>query len=65
MVGVTTAASEKPFRTREHRRERRAVHVALRTGGPLPDPRGFGDPWAGEKDGKQFLAAPEPRDLRK
>ena len=65
VVGVAKAESDKPFKVREHRRERRAVKAALKADGPLPDPRAFGNPWASEKDGKQFLADPEPRDMRK
>jgi hypothetical protein len=65
IVGMTTAETDKPYKALEHRRERRAVKVALRADEPLPDRRAFGDPWDGDKDGKQFLADPEPRDLRK
>ena len=65
IVGITTAETDKPFKATERRRERRAVKAALKADGPLPDPRAFGNPWAGEKDGKQFLADPEPRDMRK
>ena len=65
IVGVTTAETDKPFKAREHRRERRAVKVALGADEPLPDRRAFGDPWKGDKDGKQFLDEPDPRDMRK
>ena len=65
VVGVAKAESDKPFKVREHRRERRVVKAALRTDDPLPDRRAFGDPWNGDKDGKRFLDAPAPRDMRK
>lgn len=65
IVGMTTAETDKPFKAMEHRRERRAVEAALRADAPLPDRRAFGNPWAADKDGKQFLADPDPRDMRK
>jgi hypothetical protein len=65
IVGMTTAEADKPSKAMEHRRERRAVKAALKADGPVPDPRAFGNPCASEKDGKQFLADPEPRDMRK
>ncbi|HEV7305186.1 hypothetical protein [Ensifer sp.] len=52
--GVTTAESDKPFKKREHRRERRAVADALAKGDELPSAKAFGDPWSGEKDGKLY-----------
>jgi hypothetical protein len=51
IVAVTSAVTDKPFKAAEHRRERRAVKVSLKTAAPLPDPRTFGDPWHGDKDG--------------
>ena len=52
IAGVTTAESDKFFKTTEHRRERRAVRVAIRAGEETPPPKAFGDPWRGHKDGK-------------
>ena len=63
IVGMTTAATDKP-QAMEHRRERRAVQVALRADAPVPDPRAFGNPWTATRT-KQWLADPEPRDMRK
>lgn len=62
-VGMTTAESDKPFKVREHRRERSAVRDALATGGDLPHPKAFGNPRSSEKDGKQYWS--DPRALRK
>ena len=62
---MTTAETDKPFKMAEHRRERRAVKAALKAAAPLPDPVAFGNPWASEKDGKQYLDEPGPPDLRK
>jgi hypothetical protein len=64
IVGVTTAASDKRFKKAEHSRERAAVRVALAQGEDAPSPRAFGDPWFGEKDGKQYVPG-SARVLRK
>jgi len=64
IVGITTAEGDKSFKVREHRRERRAVNVALRSGQEPPAPEQFGDPWHGEKDGKHFVPD-RPEFLRK
>lgn len=63
IVGMTTAETDKPFKEREHRRERRRVRVSLRSGDAIPHPKQFGNPWASEKDGKQYWN--NPRALRK
>lgn len=55
IVGMTTAESDKPFKIAEHRRERRSVRAAVRQLEDAPDPKEFGNPWHGEKDGKQWL----------
>lgn len=57
------ADSEKEYKEGEHRRERRAVKVAVRQGDETPDPKEFGDPWKGPKDGKQYWN--HPRAYRK
>ena len=62
--GVSTAPSDKPFKASEHGRERAAVRQALANGTDAPDPKLFGDPWRGEKDGKQY-APDRPDILRK
>ncbi|GBD49096.1 hypothetical protein [Methylopila sp. Yamaguchi] len=49
---VTTAESDEAFKVREHRRERRAVAIALAGGTEPPALKAFGDPWDGDKDGK-------------
>jgi hypothetical protein len=65
ILPVTSAASDKPFKEQEHRRERRAVKIVLETRGEVPHRRTYGDPWRGDKDGKRFLDEPAPRDMRK
>lgn len=65
MRGVTTATSDKFFKTKEHRRERRAVRVALEVGHELPLSKGFGDPWNGHKDGKLWWGNSWPEVYRK
>lgn len=64
--GTTTAASDKPFKQQEHRRERAALRrVNIVTNDPLST-RQFGNPWRGEKDGKQwFDAERHPEIMRK
>lgn len=54
--GATTARSDKPFKTREHRRERHTVKTALSVGSQVPHSKEFGDPWKSEKDGKIYWA---------
>jgi hypothetical protein len=64
--GVTTARSEKRFKSAQHRSERRTARVALRTGRPLPDPREFGNRWCGPKDGRAWYGSDcSPELLRK
>lgn len=55
ITGFTTADSDKSFKQQEHSRERAAIRDALRTDKEvLPHPKGFGDPWDSEKDGKLY-----------
>ena len=61
---VTVAESDKAFKERERRRERRAVSIALETGGEIPATKAFGDPWKGDKDGKRW-APDDPKIRRK
>lgn len=65
IVGIATADSEKAFKAREHRRERRSVATALAAGEDPPEPKAFGNPWAGDKDGKQWIGDRHPHLLRK
>lgn len=68
IVGVTTMPSDKPFKKQEHQRERSAVKAKLKhtvDGDSLPPSKAFGDPWKGEKDGKQYLPDGERKDLKK
>lgn len=59
IFAVTTAPSDKAFKAAEHRRERRAVKIAVRLEREIPGRQEFGDPWHGDKDGK--LYQPERR----
>lgn len=54
-VGMTTATSEKQFKSRAHRKERAAVRAAITHGEDPPAAKLFGDPWLGDKDGKQYV----------
>jgi hypothetical protein len=65
IAGLTTADSDKAFKEAEHRRERRAAKATIKAGGEPTDPKAFGNPWAGEKDGKQWLSARLPELRRK
>jgi len=57
--------SDKPFKRVEHRRERRAVKVALAASEDPPHPKVFGNPWDSCKDGKYHMSDPGPKDMRK
>ena len=59
--GITTAESDKPFKSAENRRRRRAEKIAISRGDDPPDSRLFGDPWRSPKDGK----ARRPHTIRK
>ena len=65
IIGITTAESDKPFKQREHQRERSAAKIAIARGDdPLP-PKAYGNPWSAEKDGKQYISDRWPEILRK
>jgi hypothetical protein len=52
---MTTAESDKRFKKAEHKRERRKLKAADLTEETPPGPKAFGNPWSGEKDGKQRI----------
>lgn len=54
IVGITTAKTDKPFKQREHRRERAAARNALAARADMPHAKQFGDASDGDKDGKQY-----------
>lgn len=56
--GITTAQTDKPFKRREHSRERAAVRDALVAGRDAPHPKTFGNPWSSDKDGKKYWDDP-------
>ena len=59
------AASDKAFKAAEHRRERRAVKIAVGMEREVPGGRLYGDPWHGDKDGKLFRPERRGRGMRK
>lgn len=64
--GWTMAESDKPYKQREHRRERAAMRSMDLTTDEPPSSRRFGNPHFGEKDGKQwFDPKRHPKDMRK
>ncbi len=66
IFGMTTNDSEKDFKQQEHQRERAAVRTALQSDADLlPDPKEFGNPWAGPKDGKNYWKDAKPSNMRK
>ena len=65
IVAMTKAGSEKPDKTLAHRAERTAVRDALAADREAPGGKLFGDPWKGDKDGKQYIAWRWPELLRK
>jgi hypothetical protein len=52
---MTKADSDKRFKTAEHRRERRKLKETDLTDDMPADSKTFGNPWASEKDGKQWI----------
>lgn len=57
-AGNTTAASDKPWKRIEHRRERSVVRRMLLDGygdEDLPHTKEFGNPWSAPKDGKHRI----------
>ena len=64
IIPMISAESDKQFKRQEHRRKRAHVRAALARGDEdMPAPKLFGDPWDGDKDGKQYVT--DPRLLRK
>ena len=62
--GIAIADSDKPYKTAEHRRERRQATAALRHG-EEPPATDYGNPYHAPKDGKQFWQDPDPKWMRK
>lgn len=57
ICGMTTKASDRPFKKAEHKRERRAVNARDLTLDEPPAGKEFGNPWGAPKDGKQWINA--------
>lgn len=57
--------SDKVHKVMSHRAERRAVSAALASDDGPPHPLAFGNPWAGDKDGKRYWTGAEAKDMRK
>lgn len=66
ITGMTTAESDKRFKKAEHKRERRKLKATDLTDETPPDPRTYGNAWASEKDGKQWIdPETDPKLMRK
>jgi hypothetical protein len=66
ITGVTTAESDKNFKIKAHRRERAALRALDISSQEPQSSKVFGNPWRGDKDGKQrFDAAMCPQLMRK
>lgn len=63
--GVTSAASDKAFKSFEHRRARGEAKESVNAGEDAPHAKEYGNPWRGDKDGKTSIKDPTPKDLRK
>lgn len=63
ITSITTASSDKAFKTAEHRRERRAAKVAASQLDEGPGAKAFGNPWASRKDGKSWFDPGKHPDL--
>lgn len=55
IYGNVVCRSEKTWKQIWHRRHRKAVKQALRTGQPVPHYREHSDPWWMGKDGKRYF----------
>jgi len=64
IIGIA-GHTDKPFKEVEHRRERRAVKVAIRVEADMPSPKRFGNPWSSCKDGKMYFEDRDPKWMRK
>ncbi|AGA08976.1 hypothetical protein [Sinorhizobium meliloti] len=66
ITGMTTAESDKGFKVKEHRRERVALRALDISSQEPQSSKVFGNPWRGDKDGKQrFDPAMYPQLMRK
>jgi hypothetical protein len=64
VCGMTKADSEKSDKVMAHKKERRAVRIAVANGDEPMPPKAFGNPWAAAKDGRQWHEA-RPEWMRK
>ncbi len=70
IVGHTTAETEKTDKRLANRRYRRRVRQTLDGVDPaadvlIPHRNEVSNVWQFDKDGKQYLDSPEPKDMRK
>jgi len=69
VIGISTSTSEKADKVAAHRKERRKVHVTLKTTGDqdaLPLRNEVSNVWAYAKDGKRYNPSwLKPKHLRK
>ncbi|OAN82401.1 hypothetical protein A8B78_08065 [Jannaschia sp. EhC01] len=63
---MMTAESDKRFKKAEHKRKRRKLKATDMTDDTPLDPKTYGNAWASEKDGKQWIdLAKFPKLMRK
>lgn len=56
IMGFCSSKGQKRFKQQEHRRERRAVRVALHTGQEImPHHKKYGNEWDSPRDGKYWF----------
>jgi len=57
-IAYVRPGEQKAFKQKEHRRERHLVTNKLSIGDidGIPDPKQFGNEWAGPRDGKCYLS---------
>ena len=55
ICGMTTKASDKPFKKAAHRQARRALYARDLTSEEPPAEKAYGNPWGAPKDGKQWI----------
>lgn len=59
VTGITTATSDRAWKSEGHSRERASVREALHHGRDVPDRRTHMDEWNSDKDGKQWWSGSE------
>lgn len=65
IFGITTAESDKWFKSHENRRQRRVVKIEVEMGVSPTAAKAFGNPWSSTKDGKRWWNKASAKDMRK